>query len=154
MTNRVLSKSVLALSMLMFAGAVTAAAADQVTARQKNFKQVGGASKAMADEFKKAQPSVQVLQANAKTIAALAPQVPRWFPKGSGPESGAKTKALPLIWQNTAGFNKAAGNFAAAARNLNAAAATGDAAKIRTAFTAVGGTCKGCHDTFRSKDRS
>jgi cytochrome c556 len=132
-------------------GAIAAGAADVIAARQANFKQIGKANKGIMDELKNPAPSVPVLQANAKTLATLAPQVVRWFPAGSGPESGATTKALPAIWQQNAKFKEAAANFATATRNLNAAAASGDIARIRAAYGAVGGTCKGCHETFRGR---
>ena len=38
-----------------------------------------------------------------------------------------------------------------AANDLAKAAATGDAAAVKTAFGAVGGTCKSCHDDYQAK---
>jgi cytochrome c556 len=138
---------------LVAAGAALAATpADVINARHQNYKQIGKAMKGIGDELKNGSPSLPTIQANAKTIATLAPQLPGWFPKGTGPESGVKTEALPAIWQNNADFQVAAKNFAVAAQNLNAIAAKGDLTQIADAQRALGGTCKSCHDRFRQKD--
>ena len=132
--------------------AIAAKPADTIAARQANYKQIGKAMKGIGDELKKPEPSVPVIQASAKTIVGLAPHVLKWFPKGSGPESGIKTSALPAVWEKWPEFKVAAVNMLTASKALNAAAATGDLAKIKPAVGALGGTCKGCHDTFKSKD--
>ena len=138
---------------LAAAGAALAATpADMIHARQQNYKQIGKAMKGIGDELKGGSPSVPTIQADAKTIATLAPQVPSWFPKGTGPEAGVKTGALPAIWQNNADFQVAAKNFAVAAQNFNAVAAKGDLAQIADAQRALGGACKSCHERFRQKD--
>jgi cytochrome c556 len=131
------------------ATAWAATPAETITARQNNFKQMGRAQKAIGDELKKPAPDVGVIRTNAGTIASLAPQVSRWFPRGTGKESGAKTGALPVIWQQTARFNTGANQLTNAARGLQRAAASGNVAQIRAAVPAVGGACKGCHDTFK-----
>ena len=123
--------------------------AQTITARQNNFKQMGRAQKALSDELKKPSPDLGVIRASANTIAGLAPQVNRWFPRGTGKESGAKTGALPAIWQQTARFNGGANQLVNASRGLQRAAAGGNVAQVRAAFPAVGGACKGCHDTFK-----
>ncbi len=132
--------------------AIAAKPADTIAARQANYKQIGKAMKGIGDELKKPEPSVPVIQASAKTIVGLAPHVLKWFPKGSGPESGVKTGALPVVWEKWPEFKVSAVNMLTASKALNAAAATGDLAKIKPAVGALGGTCKGCHDTFKSKD--
>ena len=132
--------------------AIAAKPADTIAARQANYKQIGKAMKGIGDELKKPEPSVPVIQASAKTIVGMAPHVLKWFPKGSGPESGIKTSALPVVWEKWPEFKVAAVKMLSASKALNAAAATGDLAKIKPAVGALGGTCKGCHDTFKSKD--
>ena len=138
---------------LIMTSAVGAAAIDVIAARQQNFKSIGKANKAISDELKNGQPSLVVIQSNAKTLKALSGQLPQWFPAGSGPEAGAKTKALPAIWTQKADFAKAAANFAAAAQALDTAAASGDSARVMAASASLGSACKGCHDTFRSKEK-
>ena len=144
---------VAALAAVTFAGGIAVAAtpSETITARQNNFKQMGRASKMLSDEFKKPAPNIGVLRAQAQVLANYAPQIHRWFPRGSGKESGAKTAALPAIWQQAPLFNTKAAQFAAAARNLQQVAGRGDVAQIRAAFSAAGGGCKGCHDTFKGE---
>ena len=43
-------------------------------------------------------------------------------------------------------------NFRAAAANLADIAAEGDSTASREQFVATGGTCKACHDEYKSKD--
>ena len=132
--------------------AIAATPADTIAARQANYKQIGKAMKGIGDELKKPDPSVPVIHAGAKTIVGLAPHVLKWFPKGSGPESGVKTGALPAVWEKWPEFKLAAVKMLTASKALDAAAVTGDLAKIKPAVGALGGTCKGCHETFRAKD--
>ncbi|MGN6358138.1 MAG: c-type cytochrome [Novosphingobium sp.] len=143
----------LIVAALVAAASVTAAwaaaPAENVPAPPKKLNQLGRAQKLIGDELRKPTPDVGVIRANAQTLANLAPQVHRWFPRGTGKESGAKTAALPAIWQQTPLFNTKANQFTQAARGLQQAATRGDVAQIRAALPAVGGSCKGCHDTFK-----
>ena len=140
------------LALVLGTAAIAATPADIVTARQANYKQIGKASKAIADQLRSPESSIATIQANAQILDSLAPKLPGWFPKGSGPESGVKTAALPAIWEKKADFRKAAATFAAAARTLRTAAARGDLAQVKTAFPAVGSSCKGCHESFKAKN--
>jgi len=132
--------------------AFAATPAEKVAARQANYKQVGKAMKGIGDELKKTDPSISVIQTNAKTIVGLAPHVLKWFPKGSGPEAGVKTGALPAIWEKWPDFKIAAVKMLTASKALDAAAATGDLSQVKPAVGALGGTCRGCHESFRAKD--
>ncbi|MDF7775298.1 cytochrome c [Sphingomonas sp. AOB5] len=127
------------------------AAAGGENPREAKFKQIAKANKAINEELKKDAPSVETIKANATTLAGLSGQVPSWFPDGSGPESGIETEAKPEIWQDKPGFATAAANFDNAVKALKTATDSGDLAAIRPAATAVGATCKGCHDKFRAK---
>lgn len=69
------------------------------------------------------------------------------FPAGSQ----AGTKAKPEIWTDQAKFRAAAEKMQAEVQKLSAAARNGDQAQLRTAFGAVGQSCKACHDNFRSR---
>lgn len=146
------AKIMIAAALVAAAGATVAVAAtpaEIVASRQNSFKQMGRAQKMLGDELRKPAPDINVIRAQANTLAGLAPQVNRWFPRGSGVESGAKTGALPAVWQQTPLFNTKASQFTNAARALQRAAAGGNVAQIRAALPAVGGSCKGCHDTFK-----
>lgn len=119
--------------------------------REAKFKAIAKANKAIGEELKKDAPSVEAIAANAKTLDGLAKELPGWFPGTAGPEAGMDSEAKPEIWQKPAEFKAAGEKFAAAAAALQAAAASGDLAQIKTASAAVGPTCKGCHDSFRAK---
>jgi cytochrome c556 len=142
----------IALCLVALTGAAAPSVTQIITGRQTNYKNIGKANKAINDELRKSAPSMAVIQQNAAVIDTLAPKVPRWFPKGTGPEAGIKTAALPAIWQRNAEFLTAAGNFASAAHNLRAAAGSGDVNGVRAATAALGQACRGCHEPFRAKD--
>lgn len=129
--------------------AVAAAPVDVMKARHHNFENMGRAMKGLFDQLRKGAPNFKVIQASANTLAASAPRVGSDFPKGSGPESGRKTDALPAIWERQAEFAKAAGQLVVTTKALQAAAASGDLARIKAAAGQAGSTCKGCHDQFR-----
>ncbi len=146
---------VVAAAAVMVVVAGTAAAADVlsvVQARQAHYKEIGKAAKALSEQLKSATPSLPVVQAAAKQIDALAPQVPSWFPVGSGPAAGVKTQAKPEIWARPDEFKHDAATFAEAAHKLDLIAATGDLSAIRTQAQAMGQTCKTCHEAFRQRD--
>lgn len=125
------------------------AAGHAVAVRHANYHQLGGAFKALNDELKKDTPDKAVVSANAQKMAALADQLPTWFPKGSGPESGAKTGAKPNIWTDPAGFAAAARMLQVETAKLQQVAMTGDMAAVRAQVRATGGACKNCHDKYR-----
>ena len=83
-------------------------------------------------------------QSNAHIIATLS-TLP-WAAFGAGTDS-PKTK--PEIWSDAAGFKASSDKFVAAANALETATKTSDAAQVRTAWGALAGTCKQCHDAYR-----
>jgi cytochrome c556 len=150
-----MKRATIGLAILAAAAATPLWAADLATAiaqRQDHFKAIGKAAKGVSDELKSSAPSKPKIQDYAKQIDALAPQLPTWFPAGSGPDSGQKTHAKAAIWQKPETFKKDAVAFADAAHKLDAAAAMGDLAATRAQMAALGETCKTCHQAFREKD--
>ena len=75
--------------------------------------------------------------------------VERGFAPGS--EKGT-TRAKADIWSNMDDFQSKLDDFRAAAATLAETAAGGDQAASRDQFIATGGTCKACHDEYKSKD--
>lgn len=73
-----------------------------------------------------------------------------WAAFGEGTDIG-DTKAKPEIWKQGAKFKEHSDKFQAEAVKLAAAAKTGKEDAFKAAFTATAGTCKSCHDDFRSK---
>ncbi|HEX7759119.1 MAG TPA: cytochrome c [Caulobacteraceae bacterium] len=127
-------------------------AADAVKARQQHFKDQGGAAKALGEQFKSGAPDPAIVKAQAATLAQLVSALPTWFPAGSGPEAGVKTRALPLIWSDAPGFSAAARNLAVETAKLNTLAASGDMAAAGTQMQAVGAACGGCHKKYRGPE--
>jgi cytochrome c556 len=154
-TIRILGRSFMKFTKLAVLGALVlpavafAAPADVIKQREDNFTAMGKAMKATMDEFKLPSPDVAVIKAQAAAMAGPASKVAGMFPKGTGPEAGVKTDALPIIWQKPADFKAANDKMLGAVKGFQAAAATNDLAKMQAAAGALGGTCKGCHDTFR-----
>lgn len=62
-----------------------------------------------------------------------------------------KTRALPKIWDDMTGYGEKAAAFKEAAANMASVAGGGKEA-MAPAVGQLGGTCKGCHDTYRAKD--
>lgn len=114
------------------------------------YRAMGAAFKAINDTLRTDAPDLRVVRRGVRTINMAAHHQYRWFPAGSGPESGQRTKARAEIWSNAAGFRTAQDGFAAQARILAAAARTGDVTAIRAEGRKLGGTCKQCHDQFRT----
>ncbi len=146
---------VASVSFALFGGATFAAGltgADAVKDRVAHMKALGGAAKALGDQLKSGAPDPVVVKAEAAKIDAAAKALPTWFPAGSGPSSGAKTHALPLIWTDPTGFAGKQRALASAAAKLNAAASAGDMAAVGPAMQSVGMACKGCHETYKAKE--
>ena len=74
--------------------------------------------------------------------------VERGFAPGS--EKG-KTRAKPAIWENTDDFAQKLANFRREAAALAAAANAGDKSATIEQFKQTGGTCKACHDNYKSR---
>jgi cytochrome c556 len=80
----------------------------------------------------------------------LASNASGWFPQGTGPELG-KTGAKPEIWQNRQDFATKLRNFQSAANAFHIAASANDVGVTKDRFADLGGTCKACHDKYRSE---
>ena len=62
-----------------------------------------------------------------------------------------KTKALPAVFDDAAGFKAAAGRLENEASRLASLSRTGDEAAVKAQIGAVGKTCGGCHNDYRQK---
>ena len=124
--------------------------ADIVKTRTDNMKAMGGAAKAIIDQLKTGMPDKAVVSDNAKKIATRAKQIPSWFPKGTGEDSGIKTLAKAEIWQKPDDFKTDADALSTEADKLVEVAATGDTAAIGAQMQATGKACVGCHKPFRT----
>lgn len=123
-------------------------------ARHENFEALGDAFKAVDNELKAAQSDAQKVRAAVATIAAKAKEMPGWFPAGSGPADGLKTDAKAEVWTRPDEFRAAMTAFQDSSARL-LAAADGFAAgqpilALQEAAKEAGGTCKKCHDGFKT----
>jgi cytochrome c556 len=135
-----------------FAVAEDQSVAEIIKTRQHNLKDIiGKDAKEISDQLKSGAPDKAVVAADAAAIAKTLKDLPTWFPKGSGPESGIKTAAKPEIWAQPDDFRKAYDTAQAAADKFVQVAATGDASAETTAFMSLGMSCGGCHKPFRVK---
>jgi cytochrome c556 len=138
-----------ALALGAIAAPLLAAPADQVRARIANYRELGAAFKAVNDGLRGSELQTVLIQQSARQIRNAARAQYTLFPAGSDASAGVRTAAKPEIWQQPLQFKTAQDNFARAADAFFAVASRGDADAIRTEARKLGGTCKGCHDTYR-----
>jgi cytochrome c556 len=119
--------------------------------RHENMEKIGDATKAASRTLKSGTPDLAVIRSSAATIAGLAPEVPSWFPAGTGPDVG-KTEAKAEIWQKPDDFAAKTRAFQQAALAFDAAAKAGEMPAVQARFADLGKTCKGCHDLYREED--
>jgi len=96
-----------------------------------------------------AKGDVKQLEKPAEAMARWMRQFPSQFPKGS--DQGHNTKALPAIWSDMAGFQKAANEMADSAVKLADFAKAGDAEGVAAQVKVVGDACAACHRTYRAR---
>lgn len=138
---------------ILAAATALAAPADTIRMRQANYKQIGAAMKGINEQLRSPAPSLPAIRAASRTIIGYAPQVLRWFPRGTGQEAGVRTRARPEIWADHAGFRRAGAGLLVAARDFDAAARGGDLAAIRAAAPRLAAACAACHDDYRAPEQ-
>ena len=118
--------------------------------RHEGMEAIGKANKQLRREITSDAPNIAAIRSSAAAMAGLAAKSGKWFPKGTGPEMG-KTGAKPEIWQKPADFAAKVRDFQAASNALRQAAASGNMAAVKASYGRLGGTCKACHDPYRSE---
>jgi cytochrome c556 len=142
----------LAAVMLICTGAALAqvvSVADTIAARQKGLKATGAAFKLLRDESQAGIFDPEKVKGAAADIKSAAANIDKWFPAGSGAESGVRTAAKPEIWGDADGFKAARDAFIEQANKFSDLAANGGV--NADAVKALGQTCSGCHDKYRVK---
>jgi len=86
---------------------------------------------------------------NAKRVAQMVPALIEGFPVGS--DKGAKTEALPAIWQNLPDFQSKMKAFETESAALAKISSSGNFEPIKLQFAKVGATCKSCHDKYKAE---
>lgn len=148
--SRLLAVSCLTLAPVLYSASASAQFAkpeDAIHYRQS-------ALTVMANHFGRLAPVVRgqkpfdaaEVQADVAIVAAMS-KLP-WSAFGPGTEGG---KARPEVWKDNAKFVQASQDLQGNVAKLQTAAQSGDLAQVRTAFGAVGASCKACHDSFRAK---
>lgn len=125
---------------------------DAVNARINGYRETGAAFKIINDQLKSKTPVKIMLRSSARTIAGTARQQHGWFPAGSGPEAGVKTKVKPAVWTDAAGFKAAQARFQQEADLMVKVVETGDQAQMQKQAKALGQTCASCHNKYRLED--
>lgn len=124
-----------------------------VKERKANFKDIGKSNKVAKAALESTPPDFATAASAAASIKDDAGKIVGLFPAGTGPDASTKTEALPVIWEKNAEFKAAAGKLASAADELKTAADAKDLAATTKAMGDIGAACKGCHETFRKKDK-
>ena len=88
----------------------------------------------------------KVAAAEADIVADMS-KLP-WAGFGAGTEGG---KAKAEIWKEQAKFKEQSETLQADAAKLATAAKTGNLDALKAAFGTTAGSCKACHDAFRSR---
>ena len=120
--------------------------------RHERYEDLGKAMKAIGREMKGGSPSIDTIRRNADHIARFSTEAPALFPRGTGPETGNRTRAKAEIWSDPETFRQRMTAFQAAAARFNQAAQSGDLAAIRAAVPRLSEACKNCHDRFRAPE--
>jgi cytochrome c556 len=118
--------------------------------RHEGMETIGKSNKSINRELHGSSPDLATVRTGAATIAGLSRKASGWFPAGTGPALG-KTGAKPEIWQNPQDFAAKLTAFQKSAAAFNAIAAGNDVGAIKAGFGNLAGTCKACHDKYRSE---
>lgn len=123
--------------------------ADAIAARQASLDMSSITFRAMGDAMK-AGREAKSQSYPAAALAKWAKALPRMFPAGSGKgETPTNSQALPAIWRDRAGFDRAAANYADATSRLAALAAANDTAGFTRQLEEVDQACGSCHARYK-----
>lgn len=152
--QRLRMAAVVGVAAALAGGAALAAqtAAQTIAARQAGYKQMGAAFKTINDQLRAGSPDTVAIAAASRRIGEISTAQFGWFPKGSGPEAGVKTRAKAAIWSDSARFAAAQKVLQTEAVKMQRLAAAKDVAGMRAQAKALGGACAGCHKPFRAEE--
>ncbi len=154
-------KTVIAASMCaLLLGATLSAQAQMAPEDQIKTRKAGYTFMAWNMGKIKAQVIDQSVEFNQEQILASANAIAAISNSGMGALFGPGTQSnvgdevtrvKPELFDNIPDVVELSANLSRATADLQAQAETGDQARIRTAFGAVGQACKACHDKYRQK---
>ena len=126
---------------------------DAIAARQASLDMSSITFRSM-NEAMKAGRDAKTQGYPAAALAKWAKALPRLFPSGSGQgETSTSSQALPVIWRDRAGFDKAAANYAEATARLAALAAANDTPGFTKQLDEVNQACSFCHSRYKAGDQ-
>lgn len=149
-------KSKITLALLAFTLAGTASAQvkpeDAIKWRQSAYATMGWSMARIKSNVEGTYNKEDVIKA-ANVIQAIANSgMGALYVPGSDKGKGwEETRVKAELFTNKEGVGKAAMAFGKEANEMAKVAATGDAAAVKEQLGKLGGTCKGCHDDFRTK---
>lgn len=129
-------------------GSAQAQGPNLIEVRQVGFALMSGNFGGIRD-VANAKGDLKTLETRAKAIQRYAALIPALFPQGTA--AGNNTKALPEVWSDSAGFQKAAMALGDASGKLADAAKAADADAVAAQIKAVGDACGACHRTYRAR---
>jgi len=135
--------------LLALASHAAAAPEDDIRYRKSVMTALAGHAGAIQLIFTGKVAHQDALLGHAEALASAGAELSALFPPGSGT---GKTDALPLIWEDAAGFRKAAEAGRDATAALREAVKSGDKAAIAKALKPAFDSCKGCHDRYRKEE--
>jgi cytochrome c556 len=130
-------------ALLAVSGGALADDQDVIDYRQHVMKTIGEQMGAVQLILEKRVPADN-LAVHLQVIAATAPQA-----KGAFTPEVAGGRSKPEVWANWDDFSQRLDKFAAGAREIADAAATGDATAAAARLPATL-DCKGCHEAYRA----
>ena len=120
--------------------------------RHEGMEAIGKGNKIIKQELNASSPNLALVRTTAAKMTGLSKDASGWFRAGTGQEMG-KTGAKPEIWQNQADVAAKLAAFQKAMQEFNDTANGSDVGAMKTSFTSLAGTCKACHDKYRSQMR-
>ncbi len=142
------------LMMPMMGAAVSADDADPndvIKYRQGIMEVVGGHTGAFFAILQGKVPHQDALAYHAQALADAATHALAAFEQNTAGQGSEEHTAKDEIWSEWEDFAKKMKDFETASAALAEAAASGDMAQIGPAAGPLGGSCKACHDDFRTK---
>ena len=150
MRKQILAVSAITLTLMASVAAAQAKPEDASKYRQSVYKVMGWNFAPMAAMVKGEKPyDKEAFARNAMIVSQMAPLAMEGFAAGS--DKGADTKAKPEIWTKSADFKEKMDKMVAETGKLATIARSGSLDEIKKQFGATGGSCKACHDDFKSK---
>lgn len=150
MYKRILAVSAISLTLTAGVAAAQAKPEDVIKYRQSVYKVMGWNFGPMAAMVKGEKPyDKEAFARHALIVSQMSPLAMEGFAAGS--DKGAETKAKPEIWTKSADFKEKMDKMVSETGKLATVARSGSFDEIKKQFGTTGGTCKTCHDDFKSK---